>query len=319
MKKIIMILTIFAALCLTMFVGCERRESTGQTEINRVYEMPRALVFKSSGGEISPYNSVILHATVSPNNATVKDVDWSASFVSSSGWASGKSVSDYVTVTPETDGSATATVACLQPFGEQVKVTVTSRSNPSAKAYCTVDFVKKIDYITVIGEINPVNLTLNYQTNPSMLNSQMFTPTVYYTDFTIDDEYEHKYYVKFSQAFLNKLKEHYPEIRFQDSLSYVSDTYWSEYHETAAVAFYFDTVVSIPLGGMFNAGSYTGYSDTVKNILAGDPSLGYFATYKAKYTGTNTVFEYEVPVRFDVSTFNFNVAEVTLSETQIII
>ena len=41
----------------------------GQTEINRVYEMPRALVFRGAGGEISPYNSVTLHATISPNNA----------------------------------------------------------------------------------------------------------------------------------------------------------------------------------------------------------------------------------------------------------
>ena len=61
------------------------------------------------------------------------------SFVNpSSSWASGKTVTDYVTVTPTSDGALTANVECKQAFGEQIKVTVTSRENTNVYASCTV-------------------------------------------------------------------------------------------------------------------------------------------------------------------------------------
>ena len=73
-----------------------------------------------------------LTATITPSNATNKALDWSVSFVNpESEWASGKTVTDYVTVTPTADGALTASVACLKDFGEQIKVIATSRDNPA--------------------------------------------------------------------------------------------------------------------------------------------------------------------------------------------
>lgn len=90
-----------------------------------------------------------LTATITPSNATIQDVDWSVSFVNnSSAWATGKTVTDYVTVTPTSDGALTANVECLQAFGEQIKVTVTSREISSAKADCTVDYQQKFQSLT---------------------------------------------------------------------------------------------------------------------------------------------------------------------------
>lgn len=86
-----------------------------------------------------------LTATITPSDATNKKVDWSIAFKNaSSTWASGKTVTDYVTVTPSADGALTAVVACLQPFGEQIKVTVTSQDNAEAKAEVSVDYVKRL-------------------------------------------------------------------------------------------------------------------------------------------------------------------------------
>ena len=86
-----------------------------------------------------------LTATVTPENATDKAVDWAVAFVNPSGeWATGKTVTDYVTVTPTADGALTANVECLQAFGEQVRVTVTSRDNTSVKANATVDYTQKL-------------------------------------------------------------------------------------------------------------------------------------------------------------------------------
>lgn len=86
-----------------------------------------------------------LTATVQPSYATDKTVDWSVAFVDpESDWATGKTVTDYVTVTPDSDGSATAKVVCLKAFGERIKITVMSRSNPNVTAYCFVDYKEKL-------------------------------------------------------------------------------------------------------------------------------------------------------------------------------
>lgn len=100
---------------------------------------------------VSPLSesAVTLTVTVTPTEATYPQVDWTVSFASGSGWASGKNISDYVTVTPSSDGALTATAECKQPFGEQVVITVKSRKNPEALASCTCNYVKRVDSMTV--------------------------------------------------------------------------------------------------------------------------------------------------------------------------
>lgn len=89
-----------------------------------------------------------LTATITPENATNKAVDWTIAFVNAeSEWATGKTVTDYVTVTPTADGALTANVECLQAFGEQVRVTVTSRDNTAVKANATVDYTEKLSSV----------------------------------------------------------------------------------------------------------------------------------------------------------------------------
>ena len=89
-----------------------------------------------------------LTATVTPENATNKAVDWAVAFVNPSGeWATGKTVTDYVTVTPTADGALTANVECVKDFGEQVRVTVTSRDNTSVKATATVNYTQKLQSV----------------------------------------------------------------------------------------------------------------------------------------------------------------------------
>ena len=85
-----------------------------------------------------------LTATITPSNATIQDVDWSVSFVNnSSAWATGKTVTDYVTVTPSADGALTAVVENVAAFGEQIVVKATSRDNAEAYATCTVEYLQR--------------------------------------------------------------------------------------------------------------------------------------------------------------------------------
>lgn len=115
-----------------------------------------------------------LTATVMPENATDKTVDWTVDWTApphsgtnihsvaardisytieggqqhSGGSTQGNTtevpVTDYVTVTPTSDGALTANVECFKAFGTKIKVTVTSRDNPNAKANCTVDYAQKL-------------------------------------------------------------------------------------------------------------------------------------------------------------------------------
>ena len=96
-----------------------------------------------------------LTATITPSDATNKKVDWSIAFKNaSSAWSSGKTVTDYVTVTPSADGALTAVVECKQAFGEQIAVKVTSRDNTYAQAEVTVDYVKRITDVSVTMKKN---------------------------------------------------------------------------------------------------------------------------------------------------------------------
>ena len=106
--------------------------------------------YAANGVSAQAETAYTLTATVLPEKASNKAVDWAVSFVNpSSAWATGKTVTDYVTVTPTADGALTANVECLQAFGEQIKVTVTSRNNADATATCLVDYAERVSGYTL--------------------------------------------------------------------------------------------------------------------------------------------------------------------------
>lgn len=92
----------------------------------------------------SATDGVTMTATIIPASALDKRVNWSVEWVdSTSDWAKGKTVTDYVTVTADTTDSRIATVNCSAPFGSQIKVVATSVANAEAKADCYVDYYKR--------------------------------------------------------------------------------------------------------------------------------------------------------------------------------
>ena len=86
-----------------------------------------------------------LTATITPSNAENQAVVWTVAFSNpSSSWATGKSVTNYVTVTPTAEGARTANVECKGAFSEPIVVTVACDENLEIKANCTVDYMKRI-------------------------------------------------------------------------------------------------------------------------------------------------------------------------------
>lgn len=81
--------------------------------------------------------SQTLVATVYPSTASNKAVDWSVAWADSS---ITEPVNEYVTVSPESNGSRTATVTCYKPFTGNIIVTVKTRES-GFSADCIVTFV----------------------------------------------------------------------------------------------------------------------------------------------------------------------------------
>ena len=106
--------------------------------------LPRA-AFEAMGVSEQAESAYTLTAEVSPDYASDKslnwtDIDWQDG---ASEWATGKVVSDYVTVTPSADGSS-AVLACLQDFGEPIVLTVSSVSNPEVCATCFINYYQRV-------------------------------------------------------------------------------------------------------------------------------------------------------------------------------
>lgn len=117
-------------------------EDGTQLEPGKVYPMSNML-FATTAAEQD--EQITIEATFTPAGVTNQKVDWSVSFVNpSSSWANGKTATDYVTVTATADGATTAKVACKDAFGEQIKITVTSREDSSVTNSVTVDFAKRV-------------------------------------------------------------------------------------------------------------------------------------------------------------------------------
>lgn len=138
-------------------------ESMGNGITVKSVKIPVAEYAENGVSELAE-SAYTLTATIEPEDATDKTVDWSIEFVNpESEWATGKTVTDYVTVTPTSDGALTANVTNLQEFGEQIKIVVTSRDNPTITASCLVDYTQKITNINL--KFGDVNVNLGGSTN----------------------------------------------------------------------------------------------------------------------------------------------------------
>lgn len=122
-----------------------------------------------------------LTATITPADAANKAVDWTIAFKNaSSTWATGKTVTEYATVTPSADGALTAVVENVAAFGEQIIVKATSRDNAEAYATCTVEYLQRTTgyTLTLDGKTyNTAGTTTNAAT-PTFATAKSTSATV---------------------------------------------------------------------------------------------------------------------------------------------
>lgn len=117
-------------------------DNTNENDNEEVYPMPKFMSFSAMALERSAtgYISVNVSATVLPVDAAVdKSVDW---LVAWSDDTKTEPVSDYITVTPTSDGSANATIKCFKAFEGDIIITVKTRAANFFDT-CKVSFIGK--------------------------------------------------------------------------------------------------------------------------------------------------------------------------------
>lgn len=134
--------------------GEEKLENSGGGEVSTEAGVSHGIklaAVKLASSEYEDYGvsplaetAYTLTATITPADAANKAVDWTIAFKNaSSTWATGKTVTEYATVTPSSDGALTAVVENVAAFGEQIVVKATSRDNTDAYATCTVEYLQR--------------------------------------------------------------------------------------------------------------------------------------------------------------------------------
>lgn len=163
MKKTILVIILAIMLCTVVVGALAACTSVGETtsESNAVYgdmdispdsgngvsiactDIPRKMYNQYGIAPIAE-TAKSLKATITPSDASNKEVDWSVAWKDpSSSWATGKMVTQYITVTPTSDGALTANVACLKGFGEQIIVKASVRGADGLEATCTCNYQQK--------------------------------------------------------------------------------------------------------------------------------------------------------------------------------
>ncbi len=159
MKKLLKFLSLTLTLILTFsFIGCNKTTPTEETENLSVQLTSSETVVDREKGTVTK----TLTATVYPENATNKKVDWYIEWNEEP--ALNLNVTDFVTVTPIEDGSNVAKVTCYSWFEDDIKITAVTRAgNFSAVCYVIYDgapenFKIRIDNTTYTTDSPLINV-----------------------------------------------------------------------------------------------------------------------------------------------------------------
>ena len=243
-----------------------------EMQSGEAYALPAAMVYAvPTAQSATASEGITVTATVLPETAVNKNVMWAVRFANaSSAWATGKTASDYVTVTPDAENSRIATVVCNEAFGEQIILTVASVADPTKMASCTIDYAQSITDVSVkIGNVD-VNLGGETEVTVDIGHNNIDRGGVIAIEYTMSEVYTIAVDADFTET-LSFITDDVDKDNFTQT--YPSGTTSSTYHNDAiedaeGKTLYFDQ-------RMFDTYNF---SYTSANYAAGD------------YTGTTTYF-----------------------------
>lgn len=104
----------------------------------------------ASAGDNDSFSVVNITSTVKTTSG-IRDVDYSYSWNDAqSEWATGKDVTDYISVNYDDDNPLTIKLVCQKPFGEKIVLVATSRADKSVFSQCTIDYGAKVNNVHMV-------------------------------------------------------------------------------------------------------------------------------------------------------------------------
>ena len=127
----------------------QEQDQTEQAKPVKIAKLSMAsTIISSHAGSVNANQTVSkkIQAIIEPSTAKNASVDWSVEW----GEKQNGEVTDYLTVTPDSDGSLSATVTCKQPFSGEIVVVCVTRQGGYV-ATCTVTYAGQPTDITLTG------------------------------------------------------------------------------------------------------------------------------------------------------------------------
>ena len=127
----------------------QEQDQTEQAKPVKIAKLSMAsTIISSHAGSVNANQTVSkkIQAIIEPSTAKNASVDWSVEW----GEKQNGEVTDYLTVTPDSDGSLSATVTCKQPFSGEIVVVCVTRQGKYV-ATCTVTYAGQPTEITLTG------------------------------------------------------------------------------------------------------------------------------------------------------------------------
>ena len=239
--------------------------------------------YETYGVTNSAESAFILNATISPDTAANQGVSWDSFWLGqNSTFSQDKAVSDYVTITPQANGTSLL-IECIAPFADGIVIQATSQDNPSCTAFCELDYAQKVlgatlnignipvvlDGITEVQyEVSPYAtgmggvITASIETSDVYTIAQDFTQTV---TFTQDTDTEAWF----------RVKDSYPtgiQLLYRDGFSatsnWIGETYYFDYTNDICNWLIFQRTGDINFGNLTTAEVIDYFSNITAPTLA---------------------------------------------------
>ncbi len=262
--------------------------------------------------------SVTVTATITPSTATNKKVNWSLAWKNaSSSWASGKTVTDYVTVTPDSDGSLTATVKAVKAFSEQIILTCTSRDDINVKSTCTIDYSKKIESISVSIKKDGSDSALYWSNEGDLYDIVLYTT---FSEGTIEDNFTFSYSMEATDEFISACQQTYNGFNpsgASTQISLIGKTTFTL--ELPQIETSYEKLTSNYIYFHIDSSNSALYRSAVNSFKRAVESFN-GSIFNLTISASNAYSSYEKTVGISSSGANFSVSveDVTLSDSSII-
>ncbi len=301
-----------------------------------------AMALYSAAPEVKENNVITqqLTAHITPADADNQRVTWSVAWQNpESEFATGKTVTDYVTVTPESDGSLTATVTCLKDFGEKIVVEVRCEDvdingeHPFATAVC--DYLQRVKGFTFTPDSTGLEFPLtSYTYDVEYTNYTIATDinVVIEPVMTLDQNFSEAIEVTYSdlETKYGVGSWSYAGVLDEETETYYERSCWTRVdYEAKTISFlendFVSNFVEVQKGNLIHPVNET-VVKTYVNLAFRNTVESYqdtHATFTVSYSLAYADRVYDsgditVRAKFNSETLKVNVAEITLSDSQII-